>query len=43
MVAEILVLLPGMDFMSLMDMSWEQLSFWHDKAVSVTRAMRGGN
>jgi hypothetical protein len=42
MVAEILALLPGMDFLSLMDMHWEQLSFWHEKAVSATMAMRGG-
>jgi len=43
MVAVILVLLPGMDFSTLMDMYWEQLSFWHEKAVSVTKAMRGEN
>jgi len=43
MVAEILMLLPGMDFSTLMDMEWEQLSFWHDKAVNVTKAARGGN
>jgi len=41
MVAEILMLLPGMDFNTLMEMYWEQLSFWHEKAVIVTRAVRG--
>jgi len=41
MVAEILMLLPGMDFATLMDMYWEQLSFWHEKAVSVYKAARG--
>jgi len=42
MVTEILVLLSGMDFTTLMDMYWEQLSFWHEKAVKVTKAIRGG-
>jgi len=41
MVAEILMLLPGMDFSTLMDMHWDQLSFWHEKAVNVTKAVRG--
>jgi len=41
MVAEILALLPGMDFSTLMDMYWEQLSFWHEKAVKVAKAIRG--
>jgi len=43
MVAEILLLLPGMDFATLMDMYWEQLSFWHEKAVVAAKAIRGGN
>jgi hypothetical protein len=43
MVAEILALLPGMGFSNLMQMEWEELSFWHEKAVSVAKAMRGGN
>jgi len=43
MVAEILMLLPGMDFTTLMDMYWEQLSFWHEKAVNAAKAVRGGN
>jgi hypothetical protein len=43
MAAEILMLLPGMDFATLMEMHWEQLSFWHEKAVGVTKAIRGGN
>jgi hypothetical protein len=43
MVAEILILLPGMDFVTLMEMYWEQLSFWHEKAVNATKAIRGGS
>jgi len=42
MVAEILLLLPGMDFSTLMDMYWEQLSFWHEKAVEAYNAVHGG-
>jgi hypothetical protein len=42
MVAEILALLPGMDFLTLMNMYWEELSFWHEKAVSVHKALHGG-
>jgi hypothetical protein len=41
MVAEILMLLPGMGFGALMDMYWEELSFWHDKAVKAARVIRG--
>jgi len=41
MVAEILALLPGMGFATLMDMNWEQLSFWHQKAVDVYKAVHG--
>jgi len=41
MVAEILMMLPGMDFSTLMDMYWEQLSFWHEKAVDVYKAVHG--
>jgi hypothetical protein len=43
MAAEILMLLPGMDFTTLMDMYWEQLSFWHEKAVNAAKAIRGEN
>jgi len=43
MVAVILMLLPGMDLTTLMNMYWEELSFWHEKAVNVTKAIRGGN
>jgi hypothetical protein len=43
MVAEILLLLPGMDFSTLMDFHWEELSFWHEKAVNAAKAIRGGN
>jgi hypothetical protein len=43
MVAEILMLLPGMDFMTLMGMYWEQLSFWHEKAVDVYKAVHREN
>jgi len=41
MVAEILAMLPGMDFSTLMDTRWEQLSFWHEKAVKAAKAVRG--
>jgi hypothetical protein len=41
MVAEILMLLPGMDFAALMNMYWEELSFWHEKAVKTARVIRG--
>jgi hypothetical protein len=43
MVAEILHLLPGMDFPTLMNFYWEELSFWHEKAVKVAKAVRGGS
>jgi hypothetical protein len=42
MVAEILAVLHGMDFKTIMDMYWEELSFWHEKAVNVSRTMYGG-
>jgi hypothetical protein len=42
MVAEILHLLPGMDFSSLMNMYWEELSFWHEKAVDTYKALHRG-
>jgi hypothetical protein len=41
MVAEILALLPGMGFETLMNMYWEELSFWHGKAVGVHNALHG--
>jgi hypothetical protein len=41
MVAEIMLLLPGMDFVTLMDFHWEELSFWHEKAVNAAKAVRG--
>jgi hypothetical protein len=41
MVTVILMLLPGMDFATLMDTYWEQLSFWHEKAVEVYKAVHG--
>jgi hypothetical protein len=43
MVAEILHLLPGMDYPSLMDMEWERLSFWHGKAVDTAKRVRGAS
>jgi hypothetical protein len=43
MVAEILHLLPGMDYATLMDFFWEELSFWHKKAVDTAKAVRGGS
>jgi hypothetical protein len=41
MAAEIMALLPGMDYQSLMDMYWEELRFWHEKAVNVYKALHG--
>jgi hypothetical protein len=41
MAVEILMMLPGMDFATLMDMYWEQLSFWHEKAVEIYKAAHG--
>jgi hypothetical protein len=41
MAAEVLALLPGMDYKSLMDMYWEELLFWHGKAVDTAKRMRG--
>jgi len=42
MAAEILLLLPGMGFETVMDMYWEQLLFWHEKAVEAYNAVYGG-
>jgi len=41
MVAELLALLPGMNYQSVMDMDWNEFSFWHGKAVSVYKRIRG--
>jgi hypothetical protein len=41
MAAEILAILPGMGFKDVMDMLWEELSFWHSKAVGVRKKMLG--
>jgi hypothetical protein len=41
MVAEILLLLPGMDYETVMNFYWDELSFWHDKAVTVFKRLRG--
>lgn len=42
MAAEILALLPGMDYASLKDMYWEEFALWHGKALKVAKALRGG-
>jgi hypothetical protein len=41
MVAEVLALLPGMGFKTLMDMYWDELLFWHGKAVDTAKRLRG--
>jgi hypothetical protein len=41
MAAESLALLPGMGFETVMNFSWEELSFWHKKAVEVYKALHG--
>ena len=41
MAAEILLLLPGMDFTTLMNMYWDELSFWHEKAVGAYKTLHG--
>jgi hypothetical protein len=41
MAAQILALLPGMDYASVMDMTWTELSFWHKKAVETAKILRG--
>jgi hypothetical protein len=41
MVAELLVLLPGLDFQSILDMSWDDIKFWHKKGLTVFKRMRG--
>jgi hypothetical protein len=35
MVAQMLYVLPGMGYETLMNMYWEELCFWHEKAVDV--------
>jgi hypothetical protein len=41
MVAEVLALLPGMEFKTLMEMYWDELLFWHGKAVDTAKRLRG--
>jgi hypothetical protein len=41
MVVEILVLLPGMGYETLMNMYGEELMFWHEKAVDVYKRVHG--
>ena len=41
MVAELLALLPGMDYQTLMNMYWDELAFWHEKAVAVYKKLHG--
>jgi hypothetical protein len=39
--AELLALLPGIDFQSLLDMSWNELKFWHEKGLTVYKKNAG--
>lgn len=41
MAAELLALLPGMSYETVMNFYWEELSFWHEKAINVYKAMHG--
>jgi hypothetical protein len=41
MAAEIFALLPGIRYETVMDFYWEELLFWHKKAVTVARRLRG--
>jgi hypothetical protein len=41
MVAEILAVLPGISYETVMNFYWDELSFWHNKAVSVYKRMHG--
>jgi hypothetical protein len=41
MVAQILGVLPGMGYETLMNMYWEELIFWHEQAVRVYTTLHG--
>jgi hypothetical protein len=41
MVAQILYMLPGMGYDTLMNMYWEEVSFWHEKALGVYKTVHG--
>jgi hypothetical protein len=41
MAAEIFALLPGLDYKTVMDFYWEELLFWHKKAVAAAKRLRG--
>ena len=41
MVAQMLYMLPGMGYERLMNMYWEELSFWYEKAVDVYKTVHG--
>jgi hypothetical protein len=41
MAADVLALLPGVGYGAVMDFSWDELVFWHGKAASVAKRLRG--
>jgi hypothetical protein len=41
MAAEIFALLPGVGYETVMNFYWDELLFWHKKAVTVARRLRG--
>jgi hypothetical protein len=41
MVAQMLYMLPGMGYETLMNMYGEELIFWHEKAVDVYKTVHG--
>jgi hypothetical protein len=41
MAADIFALLPGIGYETVMNFYWEELLFWHGKAVSVAKRLRG--
>jgi hypothetical protein len=41
MAADVLALLPGVGYEAVMNFSWEELLFWHGKAVNAAKRLRG--
>jgi hypothetical protein len=41
MAADILALLPGMDYGTVMNFYWDELLFWHKKAAAAAGRLRG--
>jgi hypothetical protein len=41
MAADIFALLPGIGYETVTHFGWEELLFWHGKAVSAAKRLRG--